>query len=325
VNPVAAEGLANLASDLDRLDLALEAAVDHEDHFLAEVGSHLLSGTGKRVRSTLTIVSSYAVAGIEHPACEQAIVGGTACELVHMGSLYHDDVIDEAEMRRGVPSVNARWSNIVAILAGDFLLARASSLAASLGANVAALLATTIAELCHGEVSELQHLFDVERSEENYYASIQGKTASLFAASCRLGGIVTDAPPPTVDALESFGRHLGVCFQIIDDCLDLTSTDLTLGKPAGADLIGGIYTLPVIYGLRRSPSLRGALAQPATAETLDDLRAQVLASGGVEAARCVAIDHATKAMDAIRGARDLDPSVTRWMNEYADNLIARAS
>ena len=113
-----------------------------------------------------------------------------AVELVHLGSLYHDDVIDEAETRRGVPSVNARWSNIVAILAGDYLLARASALAASLGADVAALLAATIGELCRGQVLELQHLFDVDRSEETYASAIEGKTASLFATSCRIGGMV---------------------------------------------------------------------------------------------------------------------------------------
>ena len=107
---------------------------------------------------------------------------------MHLGSLYHDDVIDEAETRRGVPSVNARWSNIVAILAGDFLLARASSLAASLGADVAGLLAATIGELCRGQVLELQHLFDVDRSVEAYASAIEGKTAALFAAACRIGG-----------------------------------------------------------------------------------------------------------------------------------------
>ena len=196
--------------------------------------------------------------------CHQrgAITGAVACELVHLGSLYHDDVIDEAETRRGVPSVNARWSNIVAILAGDFLLARASSLAASLGADVAALLAETIGELCRGQVLELQHLFDVDRSEEDYSSAIEGKTAALFATSCRIGGMVSGVADPTLDALTRFGRHLGMCFQIVDDVLDLSSTDEALGKPAGQDLLEGIYTLPVIYALRESEPLRELLGRP---------------------------------------------------------------
>jgi len=321
--PVTPADLEPLAEDLERLDTALRGAVDHQDRFLAEVGSHLLSGSGKRVRSTLTIVASYAVRGLDRPASEQAITGGCACELVHMGSLYHDDVIDEAQTRRGVPSVNARWSNIVAILAGDYLLARASSLAASLGADVAALLAATIAELCRGEVRELQHLFDVERDEEEYYSSIEGKTSSLFATSCRVGGMVSTAPAPTTDALERFGRHLGMCFQIVDDCLDLTSTDQALGKPAGQDLVEGIYTLPVIYALRESPELRAALGRPPTPDTLGELRNQVIASGAVDAARSVAIDHATKATEALRGADSLDPGVVAWLSAYTEGLVSR--
>ena len=199
----------------------LQGSVDHEDRFLGEVASHLVAAGGKRLRPTLTLCAAYAAQGAA-PASSAAVTGSVACELVHLGSLYHDDVIDEAETRRGVPSVNARWSNIVAILAGDFLLARASSLAASLGAEVAGLLAATIGELCRGQVLELQHLFDVTRTEEAYASAIEGKTAALFATSCRIGGMVSEVDEPTLDALTSFGHHLGMCFQIVDDVLDLT-------------------------------------------------------------------------------------------------------
>src|SRR6476659_4987876 len=182
-------GLQALPDDLQRVEAALQAAVRVEDRFLGDVASHLLGAGGKRLRPTLTLCAAYAVAGEPDPhetrvgdtAIDRAVTGGASVELVHLGSLYHDDVIDEAETRRGVPSVNARWSNIVAILSGDFLLAQASSLAASLGADVAALLASTIGELCRGQVLELQHLFDVDRSVESYLSSIEGKTASLMA------------------------------------------------------------------------------------------------------------------------------------------------
>jgi heptaprenyl diphosphate synthase len=138
MQPVETLDLGPLAGDLGRVEAELRASVDHEDRFLGEVASHLVAAGGKRLRPTLTLCAAYAAQGVE-AASPDAVTGSVACELVHLGSLYHDDVIDEAETRRGVPSVNARWSNIVAILAGDYLLARASSLAASLGAEVAGL------------------------------------------------------------------------------------------------------------------------------------------------------------------------------------------
>jgi len=161
------------------------------------------------------------------------VTGAVAVELVHLGSLYHDDVIDEASTRRGVESVNHRWSNIVAILAGDFLLARASSLAASLGVEVAGILADTIGRLCQGQVLELQRLYDVNRDEAAYFGSIAGKTASLMATACRIGAIVGGLDRPTVESLTEYGRHVGMIFQIVDDILDLTATDEELGKPSG--------------------------------------------------------------------------------------------
>src|SRR5690349_1540959 len=261
MSPLDALGLAPMAPDMERVEAALRASVRAEDPFLSDVAGHLISAGGKRLRPALAVCAAYAAKGLG-PAADDAVTGGVAVELVHLGSLYHDDVIDEAETRRGVPSVNARWSNIVAILAGDYLLARASSLAASLGADVAALLAATIGELCRGQVLELQHLFDVDRSEEDYASAIEGKTAALFATSCRIGGMVSGVGDPALDALTRFGRHLGMCFQIVDDVLDVSSTDDALGKHAGQDLLEGIYTLPVILVLRESAELRDLLGRP---------------------------------------------------------------
>ena len=164
MSPLDALGFAPMVPDMERIETALRASVRAEDPFLSDVAGHLISAGGKRLRPALAVCAAYAAKGLG-PAADDAVTGGVAVELVHLGSLYHDDVIDEAETRRGVPSVNARWSNIVAILAGDYLLARASSLAASLGADVAALLAATIGELCRGQVLELQRIiFDLKRS-----------------------------------------------------------------------------------------------------------------------------------------------------------------
>jgi len=323
-----ATDLPALPADLVRVDATLRESVQTPDPFLAEVATHLIGAGGKRLRPTLTLVSAYASSTASGAATDQALTGAVSCELVHLGSLYHDDVIDEAETRRGVPSVNARWSNIVAILAGDFLLARASSLAASLGADVASLLAATIGELCRGQVLELQHLFDVDRSEEDYASAIEGKTAALFATSCRIGGMVSGVGDATLDALTRFGRHLGMCFQIVDDVLDLSSTDDALGKHAGQDLLEGIYTLPVIYMVRESEELHDLLGGPLDPVQLDTARTLALGplaagSTAVEVALGVARDHAVKARDALDGADGLDPDVGRTLGRLVDGLVLR--
>jgi heptaprenyl diphosphate synthase len=323
MQPVETLALSPLSRDLERVEEALRASVQHDDRFLAEVGAHLIAAGGKRIRPTLTLCAGYAAAGAERPASAAVVTGGVACELVHLGSLHHDDVIDEAETRRGVPSVNARWSNIVAILSGDFLLARASALAASLGADVAGLLADTIGELCRGQVLELQHLFDIERSEEDYASAIEGKTASLFGTSCRIGGMVSGVDEPTLDALTRYGQHLGLCFQIVDDCLDLTGSDEALGKPAGQDLIEGIYTLPVIYALGDGGELADLLGGPLDEARRDRARQLAAANGAVDAALAVARDHATKASEALAGADALDPHATGGLRRLVDGLVSR--
>jgi heptaprenyl diphosphate synthase len=323
MQPVETLALSALSGDLARVEEALRVAVRHDDRFLAEVAAHLIEAGGKRIRPTLTLCAGYAASGADRPVADAVVTGGVACELVHLGSLHHDDVIDEAETRRGVPSVNARWSNIVAILSGDFLLARASALAASLGADVAGLLADTIGELCRGQVLELQHLFDVQRSEEDYSSAIEGKTASLFGTSCRIGGMVSGVDEPTLDALTRYGQHLGLCFQIVDDCLDLTASDEALGKPAGQDLVEGIYTLPVIYALGEGGELAELLGGPLDPERRDRARTLAAADGAVDAALAVARDHATKASEALAGADALDPSVTSGLRRLVDGLVTR--
>jgi heptaprenyl diphosphate synthase len=317
-------GLAPLAGDLARVEERLSNAVLAEDRFLGEVAGHLLSAGGKRLRPTLVLCASYAARG-DGAASADVVTGGAAVELVHLGSLYHDDVIDEAATRRGVPSVNARWSNIVAILAGDYLLAQASSLAASLGADVAGLLASTIGELCRGQVLELQHLFDVERSEESYLSAISGKTAALMATACRVGAMVSGVSADTLDAMTPFGHHLGMCFQVVDDVLDVTGTEAELGKPAGNDVHEGVYTLPVIHALSSSSELRGLLGRklewPEVARVID----LVATSDVVEASMTVANTHAAKASEVLAGASELDPKVCDRLGTLVDGLVRRSS
>jgi heptaprenyl diphosphate synthase len=317
--------LAPVSGDLERVEARLRESVEHPDQVLGEVAAHLVKAGGKRIRPTLTLGAAYASTTATLPAPDDAVTGAVAVELVHLGSLYHDDVIDEAETRRGVPSVNARWSNIVAILSGDYLLARASSLAASLGAEVAGLLADTIGELCRGQVLELQHLFDVSRSEEDYCSAIEGKTAALFATACRIGGMVSNVDEPTLDALTRYGHHLGMCFQVVDDVLDLTATDEALGKPSGQDLVEGIYTLPVIYALSETPELSGLLGSRLDETALAQARQLATRNGAVPASLAVARDHATKAGEALAGADTLDPDATAGLQRLVEGLTSRES
>ncbi len=307
-----------------RCEKRLQSATGHEDLFLDEIAAHLLKAGGKRLRPTLAICSAYAANGVI-AVSDDVITGAASVELVHLGSLYHDDVIDEAETRRGVPSVNARWSNITAILAGDFLLARASSLAASLGADVAGLLADTIGELCRGQMLELQYLFNAERGERAYLSSIEGKTASLLATAARVGGMVSNVNPATLDALTQFGHHLGMCFQIVDDVLDLTQSEAELGKPSGNDLHEGVYTLPVIIAAAGDKELRGLLGAKLDWAEVEIARKKVLQSNGIGIATEVARTHATKARDVLEGADALDPAVCARLAAMVDGLVTRSS
>ncbi len=235
-----------LQDDLGRVEDELRSSVVTTDPFLTEVASHLILAGGKRVRPAFAVTSAATADVRMAPASPEVVLGAVSVELVHLGSLYHDDVMDDATTRRTVPSVNARWGNLKAILAGDYLLARASEIAASLGTEIAGLLAGTIARLCEGQVLELQHAFDLARSEKAYLDSIDGKTASLLATACRIGAIVGELPRDQIEALTVFGHSFGMAFQIVDDLLDVTATDAELGKPAGHDLVEGTYTLPVI-------------------------------------------------------------------------------
>jgi heptaprenyl diphosphate synthase len=317
-------GLAPLAGDLERVEARLADSVRAEDRFLGEVAAHLLGAGGKRLRPMLTLCSTYAVDGAV-AASDDAITGACSVELVHLGSLYHDDVIDEAATRRGVPSVNARWSNIVAILSGDYLLAQASALAASLGADVAGLLAATIGELCRGQVLELQYLFDVDRTEETYFSAIEGKTASLMATACRIGGMVGGVSPSTLDALTQFGHHLGMCFQIVDDVLDVTRSVAELGKPAGNDVHEGVYTLPVIYALTGSDELRGLLGRKLERTEVEQVIALVAVPDVMDASIAAARTHAAKANEALAGASELDVDVCERLRALVEGLVLRSS
>jgi len=298
--------LAAMDDDLERIEGAMREAVQTPDPYLTEIASHLVLAGGKRLRPAVTLVAAQ-VGGA--PTSDDVVAGGIACELVHLGSLYHDDVIDESDQRRGVETVNARWGNLQAILAGDFLLSKASEIAASLGTEVAGLLARTIGWLCQGEIEQLRHAYDPDRSEASYLSSINNKTAVLFGTAARVGALVAGHGRRAVEALTAWGNAFGMVFQIVDDIADVTNTSEQLGKPAGHDMEEGVYTLPVLRTLELGhgvgDELRSLLGKPLDAVERDKALAIVRANEGVESAAATARRYVTDAEDA---CDELSPS-----------------
>lgn len=282
VNPTERLQLASVERDLVSLETLLAESVIFGDSYLDSVTTHLIYAGGKRLRPLLAVAS--ATSG-ERAATPEDLLGGVALELMHLASLYHDDVMDEAEVRRNVDSVNARYGNLIAIVAGDYLMARSAAIAADLGTDVAGLLAQTLAALTRGQVSEVRTAFSVERTEADYFAAIEGKTATLMASSCRVGALTARLSLEEREALTDFGRCFGMIYQLRDDILDVIATDNQLGKPAGQDLAEGIYNLPTIFALRDplvGEELRGVLGAVLDDEDRERARKLVVATDGIE-------------------------------------------
>jgi heptaprenyl diphosphate synthase len=325
VNPTEALGLPHLEDDLRRLEPLLRTSVTTGDAFLDDVTTHLIAAGGKRLRPVLALA---AATGGARPATEDDLLGAVSVELVHLASLYHDDVIDEATVRRNVESVNSRFGNLVAIVAGDYLLARSAAIAAGLGTEVAGLLATTLGQLCQGQVAEVRSSFQLDRTEESYFTAIAGKTAALMATSCRIGALTGGfdraggVDRAEVDALTRFGRSFGMVFQLRDDVRDIVASDDELGKPAGQDLAEGIYTLPVLLALADpdiGPELRTLLGQPLAQPERDKARAIVAASAAVPATVAMARRYVTEAADAAQAVQS--PAVATGLVRLADALL----
>ena len=312
-----------LPDDLRRVEDEMLAASAASDDFVTELARHLITVGGKLVRPGFCLASSLVCDPSPTRSSAAAVRGGAAVELVHIGSLYHDDVMDDATTRRAVPSVNAQWGNLRAILAGDYLLGRASAMAASLGAEVARLLAEAITELCEGQIIELENAYDTERSQPRYERAVAGKTAALLSISCRIGATVGDVPRTAVEALGEFGFAYGMAFQIVDDILDLVSTESQLGKPAGNDLAEGTYTLPVIRALAdpaAGDELRSILGRPIDDAARDRAAELVRSTRGVDEARDTARMWADKAQAALAALPDTP--ATAVLRLAADRLTA---
>ncbi len=235
---------ADLRARLVVVESQLAIAVQSNDAFVAEVARHLVDAGGKRFRPLLVVLASQ----FGDPDAVGVVPSAVVVELTHIATLYHDDVMDEATMRRGAPSANARWDNTIAILAGDFLFARASDILADLGPDAVRIQARTFERLVTGQILETVGAGDEDRLD-HYLRVVSDKTASLIATSARFGAMTSGASPEIADVLARYGELIGVAFQLSDDILDVASGSDESGKTPGTDLREGVATLPVLYAL----------------------------------------------------------------------------
>jgi len=305
--------------DVERL---LREAVRSEFAFVTEASRHLTDAGGKRFRSMVVLLAAH----FADPAAPEVIQAAAAIELTHLSTLYHDDVMDEAPLRRGAASANARWTNTVAILVGDYLFARASEITADLGPEATRILAQTIATLCEGQIRETVGPMPDDDPVEHYLRVVTGKTASLIAASGRLGAMMAGADPVTAGILATFGERIGVGFQLSDDIIDLASDTAASGKTPGTDLRAGVPTLPVLYTLRsqdpdanrlRELLADGFASDAALAEALEILRAHP----GMDEARAQLRAWASSARDCLSPLPE--GAAKTALESLADFVVAR--
>ncbi len=216
---------------------------------LHSASSRLIKSSGKRLRPIFVIAAASSQGGVID---DTVIASCAAIELVHIGTLVHDDIIDEADVRRGVPTVSAVEGANAAILVGDYLLALGSAKAVTVNKEVAYTVASTVAEMCIGQSQESDDNYNTERSIDSYLATIHKKTATLLSAACRVGAICAGLSDKEVEAFAKYGEAFGMAFQIADDLLDLISTTEALGKPVGNDIKEGVYTLPLLIASKGS-------------------------------------------------------------------------
>ncbi|MER7164579.1 polyprenyl synthetase family protein [Micromonospora sp. NPDC000207] len=241
---------ASVLGVLDSVEAELRSSVASADPFVTEAARHLVEAGGKRFRPLLVALG----AQFGDPAGAQVVPAAVVMELTHLATLYHDDVMDEAAVRRGAPSANSRWTNSVAILVGDYLFARAADIAADLGPEAVRLQARTFARLVHGQIAETVGPRDGVDPVDHYLDVIADKTGSLIATSARFGGMFGTAAPEYTEALAGYGEIIGVAFQLSDDLLDISSESAQSGKTPGTDLREGVPTLPVLYALASDDS-----------------------------------------------------------------------
>jgi heptaprenyl diphosphate synthase len=298
---------ADVSEGLSRVEEALREAARTEEALLAEASRHLMDAGGKRFRATLVLLA----AQFGDPHDERIVPAAVAIELTHLATLFHDDVMDEAAIRRGHESANSRWSNMVAILTGDFLFARASRILADLGEEAIRIQADTFAQLVSGQIAETVGPAAGQDPLDHYLRVVRDKTASLIATAGRFGAMFSGAPAEVVNRVAPACHALGVAFQLSDDILDVASDSAQSGKTPGTDLREGVRTLPVLHALRSAGPQDARLCELLGSAGLTDplLHAEALAllraHPAMNAARADLRRWADTARDQIAGLPDM--------------------
>jgi len=263
--PATLDGLAALLkSDLDRVNTLILERMQSPVALIPQLAGYIIAAGGKRLRPMLTLATAR-MCGYRG---KRRFALAAAVEFIHTATLLHDDVVDASDLRRGLATANAVWGNKSSVLVGDFLFSRAFQLMVEDGSlKVLEILSNAAAVIAQGEVLQLVTSNDTETTEEAYLAVIQAKTAQLFAAASRIGAVLADRPAPEEEALESYGRNLGIAFQLVDDVLDYSARQTELGKTVGDDFREGKITLPVVLALRHANETERAFWR----RTLEDL------------------------------------------------------
>ena len=259
-----------LISQMAQVESLLRSHTRSEYPFVDETAHHLVAAGGKRLRPLLTLLT----AQYGDPNTEGVIAAAVACEITHLATLYHDDVMDEAPLRRGVESANMRWGNTIAILTGDFLFAKSSDLLADLGPAAVRLQARTFERLVIGQIMETQGPNPGQDPLEHYLKVVADKTGSLIAASARYGGMISGAPAAITDTVTVFGEKIGVAFQLADDVIDIASESNQSGKTPGTDLREGVPTLVTLNVMRSTDSADAELKRLLSAPIEDETTVQ---------------------------------------------------
>ncbi|MBM3127037.1 MAG: polyprenyl synthetase family protein [Chloroflexi bacterium] len=307
---------APIQNELQQIEARLRETVRVEYIPLANIFEMLIGSGGKRIRPGLCVLATRF-----HPTDpEQAITLAISTELVHAATLIHDDLIDKSSVRRGSPTVNSRWSGTATVLAGDFLLARAADIAASIeNFRVMRIFARTLMTICEGEIRQDFARAHWPPNREEYYRHIESKTASLFVAATEGGAILSGAPENEIAALKEYGRTLGMAFQMVDDILDFTADENELGKPVGSDLRQGTFTLPIFYYLEQDA--RAKTLGDFTGADIERLIDAIRNSPAIAAAKAEAQRTAHAARDAL--AIFPDTVYRRALIELADYVVER--
>ena len=309
---------------LEEVEVELDAAVQSEVRFVTEAAQHLMQAGGKRFRPLLVLLA----AETGDPDAEGIVTAACVVELTHLGSLYHDDVMDEAALRRGADSANARWDNHVAILTGDYLFAKSSELTARLGADAVRIQAETFGRLVEGQILETVGPRDLDPLE-HYLRVVAGKTGSLIATSARYGARFAGAPREVEEALTQYGEMIGSAFQLSDDILDVASDSDESGKTPGTDLREGVHTLPVLLAKRSTDPADARLLELLDADLTDDaLHAEALdllrKHPAMDEARAYVLERAREAQQLLQVLPDGSP-VRAALDAFAEIVATRTA